>query len=229
MRQKFKFINRHFNKTVFFLPGWATDWRIFAPLDLDYNYIFPFEFSPFTISRDIPGILESLRIKKICLFGWSMGAFLAADYAIKNPSIVEELIMVSIRKRFPLKALSRIAEKIKLNKRAYLYKFYSEVFSPCDTQGLNWFKGALEKHYIDKFNKEELLAGLDYLKGARINTGLSALENIKVLQGGLDTICPLEEAQDVILQIPQAEFICLKNCGHIPFLDPEFKDRFYGG
>ncbi|MFA4842401.1 MAG: alpha/beta hydrolase [Candidatus Omnitrophota bacterium] len=226
MRPKFKFINRSFNKTLFFLPGWATDYRIFAPLDLDYNYIFPFEFSPFTISQDIPGILESLRIKKVCLFGWSMGAFLAADYAIKNPALVEELIMVSIRKRFPLQALSEIAEKIKFNKRAYLHKFYSEVFSPYDTQGLNWFKQALEKYYIDKFNKEELLAGLDYLKGARISARqLSALENIKVLQGGLDTICPLNEAAEVISQIPQAEFICLKNCGHIPFLNPEFKDR----
>ena len=41
MSVKFKYIDRQKPETAVLVPGWATDYRIFDTLDLDYNYLMP--------------------------------------------------------------------------------------------------------------------------------------------------------------------------------------------
>ena len=108
---EFKFFQRGFKDTLALIPGWATDYRIFSNLDLNYNYLLPIKFHPADFKKELSRSLEELHINKVSLFGWSSGGFLATDFALGYASKVGELILVSIRKRFIPDSLKKIKQR----------------------------------------------------------------------------------------------------------------------
>src|SRR5512135_1893728 len=124
----FKIWNRGFKENMVLVPGWATDSRIFSALDLHANYLLPTSIQPFHFKEDLRAFLDAQSIDKVSLFGWSSGGFLATDFALENSSRIEELILVSIRRSYPVLALKKIRGYLEKNRRAYLYKFYLECF-----------------------------------------------------------------------------------------------------
>jgi len=224
---RFNLINRGFDKTIVLIPGWASDYRIFNTLDLNYNYVLPVEFGLFNFAIDLRELLNRESIDKISLFGWSMGGFLASDFASSNPDRVDELILVSVQKKFKPQLLQDIKLKLKQNKRAFLYKLYFNCFSKEDEEGLSWFREHLLMKYIDELKIEDLLCGLDYLSATQINPGsLAGIKRIRIFHGQLDKIASLDGARNIKLELPQAEFICLPGIGHILFLNRQFKEKF---
>lgn len=229
MTTKFKIVDRGFNEIMVLAPGWATDYRIFDSLDLSYNYLLPMDFSPFDFKQSLSKFLDVNSIDRVSLFGWSIGGFLVSEFAAENTEKVDELILLSIRKRYDRKVLEEIMLKIEKNRRAFLYKFYLDCFSGHDNQGICWFKGHLLKKYLDKMSVEYLLEGLDYLSNVRVETkALSGLKKIRIFHGAKDKIAPLEEAREIKGSLPTAEFISLENSGHALFLSDDFKERFNG-
>lgn len=227
---KFKLFKRGFKKTLALLPGWASDYRIFNALDLNYNYLLPIEYYPFDFEKKLKVALDEESISKISLFGWSMGGFLASDFASKNPERVDELILVSVQKRFLPQLLEDIKLKLKENKRAFLYKLYSNCFSKEDKEGLRWFKEHLLMSYVNKMKLGDLLPGLDYLLRAKIDAeSLRGIKKIRIFHGEQDKIASFNEAQQIKAKLPQAEFIRLAAAGHTPFLNRKFKKRFLHG
>ncbi len=227
---KFKLFNRGFKKTIALIPGWATDYRIFNTLDLNYNYLLPIEYHPFNFAKDLKGLLNKESIDKISLFGWSMGGFLASDFASKNPDRVDELILLSVQKKFRPDLLEDIKLKLKENKKAFLYKLYLNSFSEKDKEGLKWFKQHLLMSYIDELKLDDLLCGLDYLSGAQINPGsLAGIKRIIIFHGQEDKIASLNEAHQLKSELPKAQFICLPDTGHVPFFNRQFKEGFLHG
>lgn len=227
---KFKLVNRGADKTIVFIPGWASDYRIFSTLDLNYNYLLPVEFSPFGFGKDLRELLEKDSLDKISLFGWSMGGFLASDFASQNPDKVDELIFVSIQKKYSQELLQDIKLKLKQNKKAFLYKLYLNSFSTKDREGLSWFKQHLLMSYIDELKLEDLLCGLDYLSATQINSELLAgIEKIRIFHGEEDKIASFDEARQIKLELPQAKFISLPGIGHTLFLNQQFKEKFLNG
>jgi len=229
MISKFKLVKRGFQKNLILIPGWATDYRIFEPLDLDYNYILPIEFNPFDFEKNLAEFLEQSAPHKISIFGWSMGAFSAVEFAHKYPDKTEELFLLSIRRRYNLTSLQEIESKLQKNKRAYLYKFYLDFFSPTEKESSGWFKKHLLKEYLEKTDFKDLAAGLDYLSCVYFKPqAVSKINKIRIFHGQLDRIAPLKDAQTIKTYLPQAEFISLKNSGHALFLNPDFK-KIYNG
>lgn len=227
-KSEFEFIDRGFKDTMVLLYGWATDQRIFSALDLDYNYLFPTKLNPFEFENELLNVLEKKSINKVCLFGWSLGSFLAAEFAKNNPGLIEQLILLSIRNKFDRGALKDIETKIKKNKKAYLHKFYLECFSGKDQNELVWFKRNLLKNYTEEMELEGLISGLGYLSGAQLDIKpLSGLEKIKIFHGVDDRIAPFKEAQEIGKRFQATKFISLQNCGHIPFLKHNFRGIFY--
>ena len=222
---KFKLFNRGFKRAIALIPGWATDYRIFNTLDLNYNYLLPIEYYPFNFVKELRGALDRESIDKISLFGWSMGGFLASDFASKNPDRVDKLILLSVQEKFKPHLLQDIKLKLKKNKRAFLYKLYFNYFSEADQEGLSWFKKRLLMSYIDELKLEGLLCGLDYLSKTQINPEtLAGIKRIIIFHGENDKIAPLNEAQQLKSELPKAQFICLSGTGHIPFLNQKFKE-----
>jgi len=228
MRSRFKFINRGFEDNILFIPGWAADYRIFSALELNYNYLLPLEFNPFDFEDNLSEFIDSVSILNLSLFGWSLGAYLAASFAAQNLEKIKELIMLSLRRNYDPEILKSIGLKLKKNKQAYLYKFYQDCFSKDDKAGLSWFKDNLFKDYLKDLELEELLTGLDYLSSVKIEPELlSGVKNIKILHGRDDRVAPFNEAEAIALRLPGAKFIPM-NTGHVPFLNPDFKGKLNG-
>lgn len=216
----FRYLDRGYQKSIVLIPGWAADYRIFDSLNLRFNYLLPLDFSPFSFEDNLLNTLEERRIDRVSLFGWSLGGFLSAEFAAKHPNLVEELILVSIRKKYKEKEIAGIKELLKKSKRGYLYKFYIQCFSR--KISLSWFKKTLLKTYCEEFDLEYLLRTLDYLAKMRINTReLAGIERIKIIHGESDRIAPIDEAGEVQEAIANAELIIIKDSGHIPFLEED--------
>ena len=144
---EFRYIDRAKERLLVLMPGWACDERIFATLDLEFNYLMPLEFSPFTLKKALLERLKKDSLKKVSLFGWSLGGFVAAEFAAKYPDLIDEVILVSIRKRYNLEELAETRKSLTKNKKGYLYKFYTLCF--CDKEQNNWFNKNLLKDYCN--------------------------------------------------------------------------------
>lgn len=228
-KSKFRLLDRRFADTLVLVPGWATEHRIFSNLDLSYNYLVPLEFNPFSFEKELSQAINMNSLDKVSLLGWSMGGFLVADFASRYPDRIKELILIGMRERFGIQEIEEAREGIKKSRKAYLYKFYHNCFSKTDREGLGWFKKNLLSQYIDKMDLGRLLSGLDYLSRACLSSkSLTRIKRIRIFHGSDDKIVCLREALSIKSSLPQAEFVILKGLGHIPFLNPQFRRRFYG-
>lgn len=218
---KFRYIDRGDKNLLVLIPGWASDYRIFAPLNLEFNYLIPFEFSPFTFEKDLLAMLKENNFEKISLFGWSLGGFVGAEFASKYTNLIEEIILVSIRKRYKREELVEIRKHLSKNKRGYLYKFYTQCFSK--KEEMSWFRENLLRNYCDNLDLNYLLRTLDYLENTEIkSSSLNNIKRIKFIHGKDDSIAPICEAIDIKKDLAHAKFIGIEEAGHLPFLKKDF-------
>jgi pimeloyl-[acyl-carrier protein] methyl ester esterase len=177
-------------------------------------------FSLSNFEKDLLEVIEEKQIEKISLFGWSLGGCLAANFSAKFPDLIDQLILVGLRKKYPKEKLLEIKACLKKNKKGYLYKFYNQCFSKKENR--LWFKKNLFQAYCREFDLDYLMAGLDYLAKVQINPQkLKELKKIKLIHGQLDQIAPCQEALGIKNNLDQAEFILLKDAGHAAFLEED--------
>lgn len=218
---EFKLKRREYDSYLVLIPGWATDWQIFNTLNLDYNFVLPIKFWPFRFEKDILKWLKRNNVKKISLLGWSLGGFVATKFALKHPAIIDKVILVSIRKKYSQTEIAMIERQLRKSKSACLYNFYSQCFY--SNSHIDWFKKSLVKAYLKKWDLDYLIKTLDYLRDSYIDSDkLKNIKNIKIIHGENDNIAPIEEAQTIKHDLPQAQFISIKDAGHIPFWSKEF-------
>lgn len=220
---EFKFIDRGYNSTTLLIPGWASDWRIFNTMNLDSNYLVPNVSLPFDFDKGLSGALEQNGLKKITVIGWSMGGFIAYGLLSKYRDIIDEAILISVRRRYEKESIENIKIYLKKNARAFLCKFYKDCFSPNESERLAWFKDNLLKEYLDLMDLDMLLEGLDYLSGAEIDTVNTGSTKLKLIHGDEDKIAPIKDAYELKRSMPKAEFIVVSGSGHMPFLNSNFK------
>jgi len=217
----FKYIDRGRQNLSVLIPGWATDYRIFDRLNLNYNYLIPVSFSPFDFERSLLKALKKNNIEKISLFGWSLGGFIAAEFASRYADFIDELILVSIRRKYEQQELAQIKRHLMRNKKGYLYKFYTRCFYK--REKIPWFRKNFFRYYCQKLDLDYLLRTLDYLKNAQINpASLNTVKRIKIIHGEHDSIAPIQEAIDIKEGLAYAKFICIKDAGHAPFFKKGF-------
>lgn len=228
LKSEFEFRNRGFKDTLVLIPGWATDWRIFDGLELDYNYLLTTKLYTFDFNQKLLYQLDQLKISKVSLFGFSLGGFLATEFASSYPEKIARLILSGVRRRYDPQLLENIKREIRLDRRPWLYKFYLNCFSKADTDGLAWFRNNLLKEYLDKLDLSELIRGLDYLAGYALAPEiLKRIEDIRIFHGSLDMIAPVKEVLEIKTDLPQAKFTLLADRGHLCFLGGDFRERFY--
>jgi len=224
----FKFADRRKKDHLVLVPGWAFDYRIFALLDLPYNYFFFCGKSMLEFEDELKRVLAKNNIGKISLLGWSQGAFGACDFACKNPDTVEEIILVSLRKRYEKEGLENIKKYLIRNRTAYLYKFYTECFCEDEKERYRWFRDTFLKYYLEKMSFDRLIRNLDWLCRVEIQLeSLKKLKHIKLVHGRADTIAPISQAIDIANSLPQSQLITFEQTGHLPFLREDFTRRLY--
>lgn len=230
MKPRFKLVNRGFDKTLCLIPGWGADFRIFRNLDLDYNYLYALDFSHRNFNESLVDALWETRIEKISLFGWSLGTFLANEFALKNPDKASEIFFISMRPQYSVAELDTAREKLKANKKAFLYKSYLAGFGSQDGLARAWFKKNLLRDFCTEFRLSDLLSGLDYLESASIGPlDLAKLGEFKAFHGSEDPTAPLAEVRKLLSQQPKASLTVMEGVGHMPFLHPGFKEVFRNG
>ena len=223
----FKLIDRGFKETILLIPGWASDYRIFDPLELNFNYLMPVMFSPFDFEPALLASFKENSFKEVSILGWSMGGFLAADFAAKYPQHVKNLTLIGMRKRYDVADTDKIKGYIETNKNGYLYKFYHECFSAEEKEELARFKKGLMKDYLKDIATEDLLDGLDYLKKAELNLETLRKVRTRLIHGESDRIAPVDGMLNIKKEAPWMDLIILKGTGHMPFLSSGFKKALY--
>jgi len=219
---RFKYIERGKEKTIILVPGWATDYRIFDTLDLDFNYIIPVDFHPSSFEKALLVILKDTKLKKVSFLGWSLGGFLAADFASKHPEVTDELILIGIRRKYKKEEIEKARTLLERSKIGYLYKFYSACLPKGSESGI--FDKSLFKSYQEELELDYLLESLDYLEKSEINPEtLKRFKKIKIIHGEKDTIAPIREVASLKEDLPEADFIKIEKASHMPFLEKEFK------
>lgn len=218
---RFKFINRKKKQTAVIIPGWATDYKIFAQLEINYNYLLTTSLFLHDFDSKLIEACKEHDLTSVSLFGVSLGGFLASRFAALHPRRIEALIMVGIRQKYPAHDIEQVIKYVTENKKAYLYKFYCRCFR--DTRQMAWFKSNLLDGYLDTFETEYLLETLHYLKCASLDAAhIPSCAKIQIVHGERDRIAPIEEARQLAKDLPNADFICVKNAGHFPFLNNNF-------
>lgn len=221
LSKAYRYLDRGYQDSIVLIPGWASDYRIFATLDLMFNYLIPIDFSPFTFEKDLLAALKESDIAKVSLFGYSLGGFVASEFASKYPNLVDRLILVSIRKRYKTEGLEEIRRHLEKSKKGYLYKFYTQCFSKKEDMG--WFRENLLKIYCKELDLDYLLKTLDYLGNTEVKPELlPAIEKIMIIHGSQDLIAPIREAIEVKDGLPHARFVSIEDAGHMPFLKENF-------
>jgi len=227
-QSEFEFCNRGFKEALVLIPGWATDWRIFDGLELDYNYLLPIKLDTADFNQALFSRMEQLKINKVSLLGFSLGGFLATEFASAYPEKIAKLILLGVRKCYDPQLLENIKREIRLAPRPWLYKLYLNCFSKADTSGREWFKRNLLKNYLGELNSDKLIRGLDYLAGHPLNLEiLKRIEDLRIFHGGDDLIAPVKEVLEIKADLPQAKFTLLADRGHLFFLSGDFRERFY--
>ncbi|MFH1645707.1 MAG: alpha/beta hydrolase [Candidatus Omnitrophota bacterium] len=214
----FKYIDRGYKQDLVLLPGWATDCRIFDYIDLPYNYVLPVEFDISDFQSEFLSFLESNGLNKVSILGYSLGGFVAAEFAAKYADKIEALFLISIRSQYDPLQIKLIKRYINKNKKLYLQNFYKSCFS--DDKVFEKYQQLLFDDYCENLGEEELLRGLDYLSAAKIEPEtLNSIGNIKIIHGVLDKIAPVNESGGIADDLPNAEFLEVSNSGHMVFLE----------
>lgn len=181
----------------------------------------PVLFHPFDFQEKLLQIIQAQKISKISLVGFSLGGFIAADFAAKYPDLVDDVCLVGIRKQYPRKNLDMVAGLLRKNKTIFLHGFYRQCFY--EKKAWEWFKQNLLKDYCQNFDEEYLLQGLLCLEQAYIDVEkLQIVKNVRILHGQHDKIAPLSEAREIAGQLPQSTFVRFETAGHfIPLEKPD--------
>ncbi len=214
---KFKYINRHQKKDIVLLPGWATDYRVFDRLDLEYNYIVPVEFYPDTLSSDLVQYLQNNGFKRVSLYGWSLGGFCGADFAVKYPYAADEVTLVGVKEKYKVDGIEKVKKLLSENKKAYLYKFYRDCFFAKDKASYMWFKENLMRDYLEHFSEERLFKGLDYFLKTPLDIKNLQKVKLKLVYGAADKIVPAAEVMSLKDKIPSSKLFFVEDRGHFAF------------
>lgn len=225
----FRFVDRHAVNHLILVPGWAFDDRIFARLELPFNYHLFGGPSLAGFDEAVLELMHGLSVSRISLLGWSKGAFAVAEFGRQNPEVVEQLLLVGVRRKYDKQELDAMRATLEKNKTACLQRFYRQCFAKQEMAQYEWFKRTLLDHYLEALPMEQLADELDWLGRVEIRPAdLQKLENVRLIHGSADAIAPVDEAMALAAAVPQSKLIAFEQAGHAPFLRDDFARRVYG-
>lgn len=200
--------------------------------------------NPYSVQGNVElldGLMDELGVDKAILVGNSAGGEVAAAYAIEHPERVQGLVLVdpavgkSNRGRFPQWAVSlMVSPQIRHIAPLLVRTIAGEMGN--DTIRLAWhdpsridpvvydgYRRPLKADNWDKALYEFTIAGNPVNYSERLaNLTMPVL----VVTGDDDRIVPPGQSMQLSGEIPEAELVVLKDCGHVP--QEECPDQFMG-
>ncbi len=188
--------------------------------DLPFNYVYCTEPLCRDVSGELYRFLEDNGIGRISLLGWSMGAFIASDFATRYPDKIGALIMVSATREFDITHLHQQVSELQQDRNATMMKFYRLCFHSRPDL-FQWFKTRYLTESMALWNLEALLSGLSYLENKILD--LSDLKDLSIIvvHGARDMITHVSR----LPRLPEGTSrVIFPQSGHLPFLEPQFRE-----
>jgi len=209
--------------SVVVLPGWATDSRIYGDL---FSGIATVQVSGALRAEGFADrlavFLDDVAAGPVTIVGWSLGGFLAAEFAAKYPLRVRRLMLIGVRQRYLPSEVEPIRLALLRERRACLSDFYTHCFFPSRMKECRLFRSGLQEKYIQEMDEDALLSGLDYLEHTVFPADFSLRCPVKIIHGEKDVVAPVTEAKELARAIGAATFCLLPGAPHAAFLDSGF-------
>lgn len=155
--------------------------------------------------------------------GWSLGGFLAAEFAREYPDRVRRVVLVGIRRAYPAADISAVRESLLRDREACLSTFYAQCFFPARPTAYRRFRAGLQAAYLREMDGGALHEGLSYLEGARLSGETLPACPVAIVHGGKDVVAPFAEAERLAREGGNATFHPLPGAAHAAFLADGFR------
>jgi pimeloyl-ACP methyl ester carboxylesterase len=205
------------------IPFFSDYFRVIVPDIIGFGYSDKptVEYNmPFFV-KFLEDFLNSLGVKKTNIGGSSFGGLIAAEFAIKNTSIVDKLILVS--PAGTMKTSTRTLEEYIL---ASLYPTHDNVWRAFLNMAFD--PRTVTEQTIEEFIDRMKLPNAKYafmstMLGIRNTTNLSSrlgkiLSPTVIVWGEQDEMIPVKYAEDY-RNIPNSNLQIISKCGHTPFTE----------
>jgi len=205
------------------LPGWATDGRIFEGVLPGVTAVTTGPLRPDRFPRRLASFLDRSVRGPVTVVGWSLGGFLAAEFAREYPDRVRRVVLVGIRREYPEGDVGAVLRSLSADPGACLSAFYARCFYPSQMPAYRRFRGGLQAAYLREMDQGVLREGLSYLANARLSGDALPTCPVAIVHGEKDVVAPLAEAEGVARGIGNATFHPLRGAAHAAFLADGFR------
>ena len=205
------------------LPGWATDGRIFEGALPGVRAVTTGLLRPEGFAPRLAAFLDRAARGPVTVVGWSLGGFLAAEFAREYPERVRRLVLVGIRRAYPEAEMAAFLRSLSSVPDGCLTGFYARCFYPSQIPAYRRFRGRLQEAYLREMDVGALREGLSFLAGAKLSGGTLPACPVAIVHGVDDVIAPFAEAEDVARECGNATFHPLPGAAHAAFLADGFR------
>jgi len=211
------------------LPGWATDGRIFEGVFPGVTAVTTGPLRPYRFSRRLAAFLDRATRGPVTVVGWSLGGFLAAEFARECPDRVRRVVLVGVRREYPEGDVAGILRSLSADPGGCLSGFYAQCFFPSQMSAYRRFRAGLQAAYLREMDGEALREGLSYLASARLSGETLPACPVAIVHGEKDVVAPFAEAESVAREGGNATFHPLPGAAHAAFLADGFRAVIAGG
>jgi len=211
------------NPSVVLLPGWATDGRIFEEILPGVTAVTTGPLRPEGLPRRLASFLDRSVRGPVTVVGWSLGGFLAAEFAREHRDRVRRVVLVGIRRAYPEGEVAAALRSLSTVPGGYLSGFYARCFYPSQMPAYRRFRSGLQPAYLREMDPGVLRDGLSYLANARLSGEALPACPVAIVHGEDDVVAPLAEAEGVARESGHATFHPLPGAAHAAFLADGFR------
>src|SRR5512141_449784 len=205
------------------LPGWATDGRIFDGVLPGVTAVTTGPLRPEGFSRRLATFLDRTVRGPVTVVGWSLGGFLAAEFARECPERVRRVVLVGIRREYPAGDVEAVLRSLSADPGGCLSGFYAQCFYPSQIPAYRRFRSGLQAAYLRELDGGALREGLSYLAEARLSGETLPACPVAIVHGENDVVAPLVEAEGVPREGGNATFHPMPGASHAAFLAGGFR------
>jgi pimeloyl-ACP methyl ester carboxylesterase len=205
------------------LPGWATDGRIFDGVLPGIAAVTTGPLRPDRFTTRLASFLDRAARGPVTVVGWSLGGFLAAEFAREYPDRVRRVVLVGIRREYPGGDVAGVLRSLSADPASCLSGFYAQCFFPSQMPAYRRFRAGLQAAYLREMDGSALREGLSYLASARLSGETLPACPVAIVHGEKDVVAPLAEAEGVAREGGNATFHPLPGAAHAAFLADGFR------
>lgn len=211
------------NPSVVLLPGWATDGRIFDGVFPGVTAVTTGPLRPQGFATRLASFLDRTARGPVTVVGWSLGGFLAAEFAREYPDRVRRVVLVGIRRAYPEGDVAGILRSLSADPGNCLSGFYAQCFFPSQIPAYRRFRNGLQAAYLREIDGRALREGLSYLAGARLSGETLPACPVAIVHGEKDVVAPFAEAERLAREGGNTTFHPLPGAAHAAFLADGFR------